>query len=851
MANQLFSLALLVACSAAPAAAAAGGFGASQMQAQLPLDYVQSGFMLGSYDGGFPALSGDLPAKTAAVAKMAKEFQGSEILLGDLRTPQAMQDIASGIAAIRAVSQSADPALNPRGKPFYGYYIVSRPLGFFWPGEVPAQWTSNALKSDGSSHFERPCNSGSNLYGCGSISINGWTFDVGDAAAVAAFLQKNFQAFRANTGAGNACTPGVDCTGPLYGFVAFNETTLSGNYGDFLNGPDYSDMAPADYAQTDNHLKFPKLGDPAGGAPGYWMLDAMLGGNQELPNGDSFMSYLHGPKRMIPLFSKADRDSFVAFARARLPARTDIDRLPADRVEFDYDDAALQRSDPGPLGPNGWVKFVPLSDKDYWSVWDDWVFSTWSNFLTAWAKSFADAQAGNPDFHGSLYFDFPGWWALRGAAAQQTVSYSYVDTATGKVVSATGRPLDAPQDSAGKPAYDALNPVTRGTDLSVVLASPYFAGFLHETTNEMPGPKSGATREQMEDNDYNSDVHRYLFMMMGQAAKQLAQANGKLFGAFVRWGTIGWPNDSPGQMPVDLFQKVNFQRVIDVLQPDVVATLPPAIYLQDPPLGQSGCAGLPNCYAQTWLDGLAQLAALEGRAPSTSSATIVVNSSPSGADVYISTPNASMWTFTGRQTPATLAVPAGTYGVMLLKSGYLSWSISPTSVAPGGTWNVATALTAGSGGSSAVFTAPVEGGLVGGTTTLALRVYDNSGKGVKSVELRLYKGSTWSSAGFVSTLATLTAAPYSYSWDSKTVADGTYTVLAVVTTGDGQSGALATTFAVSNGQAQALQAAVSSPQDGQTVSGPTEVQAQTCGAPSRVELYEDGALVGNMSQGAP
>lgn len=48
-----------------------------------------------------------------------------------------------------------------------------------------------------------------------------------------------------------------------------------------------------------------------------------------------------------------------------------------------------------------------------------------------------------------------------------------------------------------------------------------------------------------------------------------------------------------------------------------------------------------------------------------------------------------------------------------------------------------------------------------------------------------------------------------------------------------------------------LQAEVSSPQDGQTAAGLTEVQAQACGAPARVELYEDGSLLGSMASQAP
>jgi DUF971 family protein len=133
-------------------------------------------------------------------------------------------------------------------------------------------------------------------------------------------------------------------------------------------------------------------------------------------------------------------------------------------------------------------------------------------------------------------------------------------------------------------------------------------------------------------------------------------------------------------------------------------------------------------------------------------------------------------------------------------------------------------------------TSPSNGATVSGTTTVTASASDNVG--VTRVEL-------WVDGALASTD---NSSPYSFSWNTTTVANGNHTVQSRAydaANNVGQSTTL--TVSVSNGPAADTQpptTAITSPSNGATVSGTTSVTATATDnvGVTRVELWVDGAL---------
>lgn len=130
---------------------------------------------------------------------------------------------------------------------------------------------------------------------------------------------------------------------------------------------------------------------------------------------------------------------------------------------------------------------------------------------------------------------------------------------------------------------------------------------------------------------------------------------------------------------------------------------------------------------------------------------------------------------------------------------------------------------------------PADGATVSGTVTVSVSASDNVG--VTQVELYVDGG----------LLATDTAAPFSFAWNTAQAADGPHLLRAVAYDAAGNSGASATiTVTVRNQTADAVppETAIAEPPDGATLSrtAKVKVRAKDNVQVQRVELYVDGAL---------
>jgi hypothetical protein len=153
--------------------------------------------------------------------------------------------------------------------------------------------------------------------------------------------------------------------------------------------------------------------------------------------------------------------------------------------------------------------------------------------------------------------------------------------------------------------------------------------------------------------------------------------------------------------------------------------------------------------------------------------------------------------------------------------------------------NAARALgsTGGSGDTQAPtvsFTAPVSGATVSGTVSIQVAASDNTG--VASVSLSV--------DGVI--VATGSTAPYSFSWNSTTVANGPHTLTATARDAAGNTALSSVTVTVNNAPADTVAPSVSitSPAAGARVSGNVvvTVSASDNVGVVKVELYVDGVL---------
>ena len=493
----------------------------------FPQTYIQSGIFTGdpanySQEGNY-AWGGtyfDAAKKNLLFEYYSTLFNGTEVMVTSLRSPNALEDLRETSDALRNASKA-------KGEPFVGFYNFPRVPGFFFENELamqPAEYRSYGLKSNGTLWKRVPSkwNDAESI-----IGLCGRHFDMSNTTARSQFFA-NFQKVMSADGKG---IPKSECTGNLYGYAVFNEWRISTGYTSWWGSdPTEVDVDSADRVMRLNH---------------YTQFQLMI-------DGDPYYSFLGPPKRAVPLFSENSNKSFVAYAHGKGIGR--INWLPADRNEFNDDDASVSLP--------AWVKFIDLSDTQYWDTWNDWVFETWSSFAEEWAKTIATAQSGNPDFRGVIYFQLPSWYALR-ESAKTPITYQYYNT-TGVLVNVT-------ETLANYSEYSRANPVTSGVDMERLMRCPYFAGMLHESTCSIPvGVPQPMNKDDGEIYIDTSDRFQHYFIAEGALAKKICRENGKLFGAFCRAQYF-----KDGSVLNDSKFNRMWQRTIDTLRPDIIATIGP------------------------------------------------------------------------------------------------------------------------------------------------------------------------------------------------------------------------------------------------------------------------------------
>ena len=485
----------------------------------LPITYLQSGFFTGHEWG---VAYRDYEAKVARARVFSRSFTAIEVLNQNLDTPEGFRDIRDTVRALRTVSEERDP-------PFLGFWSFPRFPGFFRAEDIagqPESWRAVSLKADGAEWRRYPSHPDDIE---SLIKYTGEKLDITHPEAVEQLMANVRRAFQWDG-------PDDASTGPLFGFVVLNEAMLTGNYESIWS----EDERRHDVDSPDAVMR----------------LDGRT--HVELfTDDDPYYSFYGPPKRAIPLYSENAAESFRRFAGEQGHA---FERLPADRNEFLDDDDAVSLPD--------WVAFVPLDDDAYWGVWEAWVFDTWTRFVENLHREIGLAQAGNPDYYGAIYFQLPGWYSLH-EAADEPITYSYYDE-DGAVRTQTVIPRDQPE-------FDRLNAVTSGTDMAKLMASPWFAGAVHETTRSIPiNPRPGSTPESHDAYVMQHDRFRRYFMMQGALLRRVCREHGKLFGAFAR--SQYFADGAP--LSPEAFEQ-NYRRTIGLLEPDLIATIGPWFFNAD------------------------------------------------------------------------------------------------------------------------------------------------------------------------------------------------------------------------------------------------------------------------------
>eukprot|EP00038_Savillea_parva_P011308 m.196604 g.196604 ORF g.196604 m.196604 type:complete len:593 (-) comp19861_c0_seq1:52-1830(-) len=522
------------------------------LRVSFPLAYIQSAFVSGHRNGIMCDSSGTMRDATLSDADRldhlrryasasTTSFRGGEMFINTMETEEALLDVR---AMNKAILQVANETGTP---PFYGFWIPSRLPGMWWPQNYtrqPGSYRAKALMSNGSMWVQYPtdCSVGTSI-----LNLQGTDLDITNAEAVGLAMTNLGRVLRAD------CTPQSECTGPLVGSYLFSEAALAPPYLPFATYP-YANKPSLSVGNVSDLQ--PQRSD--GQAP---LL--RMGNASTLYRDDKVVfSFYQGPKRTAPLFSESARDSFVRYCAAH--GRTNVTTLPADRGEFNDNDATVS------LPPH--VTFVDMNDTQLWSLWEDWVMQTWFDYCETIVTTVNTAQKGNPYFGGAFSFQLAGWYAIR-ARASQPVTYQWRDM-NGTLQTTANEVL------AQWEHYDDLNPVTKGQDLEMFADADWFTGFIHEASHGVPAigvdPPMIQPREVRDRFIMASDRHRHFVNAQGTLAREIMAKRGKVFGAFARAAFISDPTFH-GPSVADTLSVAGFAQMwnysTSLLDPRIVSSL--------------------------------------------------------------------------------------------------------------------------------------------------------------------------------------------------------------------------------------------------------------------------------------
>jgi len=536
------------------------------LDVSLPMAYIQSSFVTG-HRGGVPCRAhGNIDPTLSASQRLAQlrayasnrtSFRGGEMFINTMETAEALRNVREmNTLILQVANETGTP-------PFYGFWIPSRLPGMWWPANYtrqPDAWRAKGLMSNGSTWTLYPTEIAP---GTSILALLGSDLDITRREAVDEAMANLGRVLRAE------CTPASACVGPLVGSYLFSESSLTAAYSPFSTHP---------YKPVDNWL-VGNVSDLQPPLPDGRPPLLRMGNATELYSDDKVVfSFYQGPKRTVPLFSVSALASWREYCAKR--GRANVTTLPADRLEFNDDDATVA------LPPH--VRFVPLSDRALWSLWEDWVMATWFAYCERTVRTVNAAQAGNPYFGGAFVFQLAGWYSIRARAARP-VSYAWRDF-DGKLHRRVDEVL------AEWPHYDDLNPVVKGQDLEMFAAADWFSGFIHEASHGVPHigihPPMVKPREARDRFIMASDRHRHFVNAQGALAKDVMAEHKKLFGVFARAAFISDPTFH-GPSVADTLTVGGFAQMWNystgLLAPQIVSTLNAARFVplapgQRPPL---------------------------------------------------------------------------------------------------------------------------------------------------------------------------------------------------------------------------------------------------------------------------
>ena len=476
-------------------------------------------------------------------------FDGVEIIVLDLDTPEGLADLHNTVDAVRDVGTDT-------GTDFVGFWTFPRLPGFYHPNvgepEQPASFRSRGLNSDASFWTKYPALP---TDGRSKIPVTGDHLDITNREAVNLLLDNIAVAFDQD-GAPETSI------GKIPGFITLNEWKLTSTY------KSYADLEDNN-KDVDSPDRLIRLGPKTQ--------------QQLLTDVDPYIGFLNAPMRAMGLYSESAAISFARYAHEQ---GFDFKTLPASRLEFNDDDASLVELPP-------WIEFVSYQETDHWKTWVQWVYETWTEFVIEVVREMSIAQAGNSDYRGAILFTNPVWYSIL-ERTKLPIAFSWYETTDTNPDDEVDELQSETVTTVSHPPaeWSRVNAFTSATDVEKFLASPWFAGVIHETTRSLwVRPPAAASLIEADIFVDNSDRFKYWFMAQGALSKDVCETSGKMFGAFAR---AQYFKDHDHLEPPH-FERA-FRRTIGPLEPSIVATIGPWFVdqsrlpqeLQSSMLGQTG-----------------------------------------------------------------------------------------------------------------------------------------------------------------------------------------------------------------------------------------------------------------------
>lgn len=155
------------------------------------------------------------------------------------------------------------------------------------------------------------------------------------------------------------------------------------------------------------------------------------------------------------------------------------------------------------------------------------MYEVWTAHLEKIARTITFAQAGNPNFRGVIFFQFPGIYSFN-SVKSDLFQYQYYDQNNVLQTRANVRLSEFAR-------YNEFNNPVHGNEIDLIAKSPWIQGIVHETTSPLFGVPGSTADRNGDKTMLTSPAGIFQWNQESEMAKRVARKYNKFFGLFARY----------------------------------------------------------------------------------------------------------------------------------------------------------------------------------------------------------------------------------------------------------------------------------------------------------------------------